>query len=111
MRKAATTALAAATIFGAVGMLAPAAVAAPQAAVQETATARVADCVKVVRWYNQRFNRMVEVENTCSRKACFSVTVAARRDPEFSIGSNKKASFRYGGIAWTKGSGIKNISC
>ncbi|MEU0780040.1 hypothetical protein ABZ341_00485 [Streptomyces sp. NPDC006173] len=51
------------------------------------------------------------MKNSCARKACFSVTVAARRDPDLSIGKNKKESFAYGGVAWTKGSGIKNKAC
>ncbi|MFJ9133322.1 hypothetical protein ACIRRT_09665 [Streptomyces sp. NPDC102256] len=72
---------------------------------------QAAGCVTVVRWYNKRFNRMVEVKNSCARTACFSVTVAARRDPDLSIGKNKKESFAYGGVAWTKGSGIKNKAC
>ncbi|UYQ64410.1 hypothetical protein [Streptomyces peucetius] len=110
MRKTVTTAIAAATIFGSMGMLAPTAVAAAPAE-RQSVTARAADCVKVVRWYSKRFDRMVEVENKCSRKACFSVTVAARRDPEFAIGANKKQSFRYSGTLWTKGTGIKNIGC
>ncbi|MFJ7298450.1 hypothetical protein [Streptomyces sp. NPDC099088] len=75
------------------------------------ASSQAAGCVTVVRWYNKRFNRMVEVKNSCARTACFSVTVAARRDPDFSIGKNKKESFAYGGVAWTKGSGIKNKAC
>ena len=74
-------------------------------------SSQAARCVTVVRWYNKRFNRMVEVKNSCARKACFSVTVAARRDPDFSIGRNKKESFAYGGVAWTKGSGVKNKAC
>ncbi|MER5468763.1 hypothetical protein [Streptomyces sp. NPDC002685] len=74
-------------------------------------SSQASNCVTVVRWYNKRFNRLVEVKNSCSHKACFSVTVAARRDPDFSIGKNKKESFVYGGIAWTKGSGIKNKAC
>ena len=82
------------------------AVAGPEA----TESAR-AGCVKMLDRYNKRFNRYIKVKNTCGRKACFSVTVAARRDPEFSIGPNKTDEFRYGGIAWTKASGIKNIGC
>ncbi|MEU1279166.1 hypothetical protein [Streptomyces sp. NPDC005805] len=109
MRKAAGAVAAAAVAFGSMVFTAPSAIAAPQGP-QETAAAP-AKCVKVVRFYSKRFNRLVEVENTCARKACFSVTVAARRDPEFAIGANKKESFRYGGTLWTQGTGIKNIGC
>ncbi|MET9512138.1 hypothetical protein ABZX62_27460 [Streptomyces flavidovirens] len=70
-----------------------------------------AQCVKVVRFYNKRFNRVVEVKNSCERKACFTVTVPARRDPQFAVGAKKKQSFQYGGIAWTKGTGVKNVAC
>ena len=82
------------------------AVAEPQAAPQARAA-----CVKMVDRYNEGFNRYIKVKNSCGRKACFSVTVAARRDPEFSIGAHKTESFRYGGTLWTEASGIKNISC
>ncbi|MBQ0995909.1 hypothetical protein [Streptomyces sp. RK62] len=84
------------------------AVAAPQ---EPAAQADRAGCVKMLDRYNQGMNRYIKVKNSCSRKACFSVTVAARRDPEFSIGANKTQSFRYGGALWTKATGIKNISC
>ncbi|MGW1882945.1 hypothetical protein [Streptomyces sp. NPDC001970] len=113
MRKSMAIATAATALVGSLGAFGAQVVAAPRdgASNMTQVSPRAAGCVSVVRWYNERFNRMVEVKNTCARKACFSVTVAASRDPEFAIGANKKQSFRYGGIAWTKGSGIKNIGC
>ncbi|MFE2628880.1 hypothetical protein ACFXDP_13220 [Streptomyces sp. NPDC059374] len=86
------------------------AVAAPQGSA-DAAQATRAGCVKMLDLYDQGWNRYVKVKNSCGHKACFSVTVAARRDPEFSIGARKTDSFRYGGILWTEASGIKNISC
>ncbi|MEU9773426.1 MULTISPECIES: hypothetical protein [unclassified Streptomyces] len=109
MRKAVATAFAVVALLGSAGTYAPAAMAA--GASQEAAVAAQADCVKVKRWYSKRFNRMVDVENTCARKVCFTVTVAARKDPLFAIGAKKKESFRYGGTLWTKGTGIKNVAC
>ncbi|QNS04114.1 hypothetical protein [Streptomyces xanthii] len=53
----------------------------------------------------------MRVQNTCGHKVCFSVTVAARRDPQFSIKANKTEDFRYGGTLWAKGTGLKRISC
>ncbi|NNJ03519.1 hypothetical protein HHX38_05140 [Streptomyces sp. PKU-MA01144] len=93
--------------FGTQAIAAPA----PTGPVASQASAEAAKCVVVVRWYTKRFSRYVEVKNSCARKACFSVTVAARRDPQFSIGPNRQQSFQYGGIAWTKGTDIKNKSC
>jgi hypothetical protein len=113
MRKAVAMATAATAFAGSLVGFGTQAIAAPAstAPIASQASATAAECVTVVRWYNKRFNRYVEVKNSCARKACFSVTVAARRDPQFSIGANKKQSFRYGGIAWTKGTDIKNKPC
>jgi hypothetical protein len=110
MRKFVSGILATVALSGSLGLVgATQAVAAPQGA--EQVRAAQASCVKLLDRYNKDFNRYVKVKNTCGRKACFSVTVAASRDPEFSIGAHKTDSFRYGGIAWTKASGIKNIAC
>ncbi|MGW7663200.1 hypothetical protein [Streptomyces sp. NPDC054756] len=86
------------------------AVAAPQESA-DAAQATRAGCVKMVDRYNRGMNRYIKVKNSCAHKACFSVTVAARKDPEFSIGARKTESFRYSGILWTEATGIKNISC
>jgi hypothetical protein len=96
---------------GSLGLMgATQAVAQPQVA-EAAQSARAANCVKMLDRYNEGFGRYIKVKNSCSRTACFSVTVAADRDPKFSIGPNKTQSFRYGGIAWTEASGIKNIDC
>ncbi|MFH8488646.1 hypothetical protein [Streptomyces longisporoflavus] len=120
MRKFAGTALAAVVMMGALGFTGSASAAEPQSgaavtvASQSTAgdvEAQRRKCVSVKKWYTKRFNRMVRVKNSCGYKVCFSVTVAASRDPEFAIGARKTQDFRYGGIAWTKGTGVKRVSC
>lgn len=64
---------------------------------RETPVAAQADRVKVERRYGRRFNRVVGVESACARRACFTVTVAARKDPLSASRATKKESFRYGG--------------
>ncbi|MEU4044280.1 hypothetical protein ACK389_30765 [Streptomyces antibioticus] len=111
MRKFVSGIAAMVALSGSLGVLgATQAVAQPQAA-QAAQAVQAADCVKLVDTYTKRFNRYVKVKNSCARTACFSVTVAARRDPEFSIGRNKTQSFAYGGVLWTEASGVKNIDC
>ncbi|MCY0948281.1 hypothetical protein [Streptomyces sp. H27-S2] len=111
MRKSITSGLVAAAALGSLSVFSPTAMAAADAAeVLPTPTA-AASCVQVVRWYSNWPDKLVEVKNTCGSTACFSVTVAANRDPEFSIGANRQQSFRYGGALWTSGTGIKNIGC
>ncbi|MEV6753981.1 hypothetical protein [Streptomyces sp. NPDC051214] len=118
MRKFVGTTLAAAVLMGTLGMSGTA-VAAPQSGTPTTASesasgdveAQRRKCVSPKKWYNKRFNRMVRVKNSCGYKVCFSVTMAASRDPEFAIGARKTEDFRYGGIAWTKGTGLKRVSC
>ncbi|QOV35518.1 hypothetical protein IM697_36540 [Streptomyces ferrugineus] len=111
MRRFVSGFAAAVALSGSLGLVgATQAVAGPQFAEAAQST-RAANCVKMLDRYNQRLNRYIKVKNSCARKACFSVTVAARRDPEFSIGANKTQSFRYGGAFWTEATGIKNISC
>lgn len=110
MRKFMGTALAAVAVVGVLGASAGVATAGPLTA-PEGAETRAATCVKAKKWYNEGSGRWVRVQNTCSHKVCFSVTVAAASDPEFSIGANKTEDFRYGGIFWTEGTGLKRISC
>ncbi|MEW2259221.1 hypothetical protein [Streptomyces sp. NPDC047869] len=116
MRKIMGSILAATVVLGALGVSSGQAMAAPRGTqavskVQVESAPQAATCVKVVKWYNKRFDRYVRVKNSCGHKVCFSVTVAAARDPEFSIGARRTDDFSYGGIAWSKGSGIKQISC
>ncbi|MGW5732569.1 MULTISPECIES: hypothetical protein [Streptomyces] len=120
MRKIAGTALAAVIMMGTLGVSGSAVAAEPQSGTPVSVTAQSTSgdveaqrrkCVSVKKWYNKRFNRMVRVKNACGYKVCFSVTVAASRDPEFAIGARKTEDFRYSGIAWTKGTGIKRVSC
>ncbi|WP_254711934.1 hypothetical protein [Streptomyces sp. TRM64462] len=112
MRRTASLLAALTMAGGLVSVGGAAAVAAPQgAAGAATIATAQADCVKVVRWYNSRSNRMVEVRNNCARTACFTVTLDWRKDPKFSIGPNRQDSFRYAGTLWTKGTGIKNVAC
>lgn len=110
MRKFMGSILAATAMVGALGISSGQATAAPQGGRAE-AGPQAASCVKALKWYNSGFNRYVTVKNSCNHKVCFSVTVAARRDPEFSIGARKTDDFSYGGILWTEGTGIKQISC
>ncbi|MFJ3724942.1 hypothetical protein ACIPYQ_20575 [Streptomyces sp. NPDC090045] len=112
MRKSITSGLVAAAALGCLSALSPAAMAATGAAeVSSAPTVAAASCVEVVRWYTNWPDKFVEVKNNCGSTACFSVTVAANRDPEFSIGAYRQQSFRYGGALWTSGTGIKNIGC
>ncbi|MDK1474827.1 hypothetical protein QNO07_15600 [Streptomyces sp. 549] len=115
MRKLAAGAATAVLLGGSLGLTAgPAAAASPAlgstAPVAEVAP-QAAACVTVVDWYSEKSGRYVKVKNSCARTACFSVTMALRKDPSFSIGANKTASFRYGGTLGVKGSGIKNKAC
>ncbi|MGF0170162.1 hypothetical protein ACQF36_06415 [Streptomyces sp. Marseille-Q5077] len=110
MRKFIGAALAAVAVVGVLGASAGVATAGPLTT-QEAAEAKAATCVKAKKWYNEGSGRWVRVQNTCGYKVCFSVTVAAASDPEFSIGANKTQNFRYGGILWTEGTGLKRISC
>lgn len=121
MRKFASAALMTTAVVGSLGLAASeaAAAVAPQgrmsvATVTEERAQDVAlqaTCVKPKKWFNSGSGRYVRVQNTCGGKVCFSVTVAARRDPQFSIKANKTEDFRYGGILWTKGTGLKRIGC
>ena len=112
MRKAVAMATAATALVGSLGAFGTQAVAAPrEAGVSATQVSAQAKCVTVVRWYSERSNRKVAVKNSCSRKACFSVTLDYRKDPKFAIGAKTKGSFRYAGTLWSKGTGIKNIGC
>ncbi|MEV8530984.1 hypothetical protein [Streptomyces sp. NPDC051211] len=108
MRSKVSALFAAAAVAGSLFVAAPAATAAEN---DETGADRAASCVQLVRFWEKGFNRMVEVKNTCSQTACFTVTVAARKDPKFSIGGNRQESFSYGGKLWSRGSGIKNVGC
>lgn len=109
MRKSITSGLVAVAALGSMGLFNPTAVAATGPA--EAEAAPMASCVQVVRWYTQKWDKKVEVKNSCGYKVCFTVTVAARKDPAFSIGANRQESFRYGGSLWTTGTGIKVIGC
>ncbi|MER6393554.1 hypothetical protein ABT236_34470 [Streptomyces sp. NPDC001523] len=112
MRKSITSGLLVAAALGSLSVLSPVAVAATGTAEEASvATPAAASCVEVVRWYTDWPDKFVEVKNNCGSKACFSVTVAANRDPVFSIGAYRQQSFRYGGALWTSGTGIKNIGC
>ncbi|MFC7304798.1 hypothetical protein ACFQVC_11270 [Streptomyces monticola] len=73
--------------------------------------AKARTCVKALKWYNKRFNRMVKVKNYCGHKVCFKVDLPASREPKFDIAKNKTGDFRYGGIAWTKGRKIYRVGC
>lgn len=116
MRRIMGSILAATAIAGVLGVSSGQATAAPrivhaESEAQAGSVSQAASCVKALKWYNKRFNRYVTVKNSCGHKVCFSVTVAARRDPDFSIGARKTDDFNYGGILWTEGSGLKQISC
>ncbi|MEU6296443.1 hypothetical protein [Streptomyces erythrochromogenes] len=112
MRKTIASGLVAAAALGTLSGISPAAVAATgDAGAAAVPAGAAASCVEVVRWYTNWPDKFVEVKNNCGSTACFSVTVAAKRDPEFSIGAYRQQSFRYGGALWTSGTGIKNIGC
>ncbi|MFD4243179.1 hypothetical protein ACFWP3_16510 [Streptomyces sp. NPDC058525] len=112
MRKSITAGLAAAAAFTSLSVLSPSATAATGStqAAEPVATSAAA-CVQLVNFHTDWPSRYVTVSNTCGYTACFSVTVAAKADPEFSIGGSRQQTFRYGGALWTEGSGIKNIGC
>ncbi|MEV6679609.1 hypothetical protein AB0N09_22540 [Streptomyces erythrochromogenes] len=112
MRRSITSGLAAAAAAASLAAISPSAIAATvPTQVAEPAPASTAACVELVGFYTDWPDRFVTVRNNCGSTACFSVTVAANRDPKFSIGGNRQQSFRYGGALWTQGTGIKNIGC
>ncbi|MFG2576126.1 hypothetical protein [Streptomyces sp. NPDC048481] len=111
MRKLSAVAIAVSSFALAIGSASAASAAPSSQAGGASDVSVTASCLKVLDWYNSGTGRYVKVKNSCGHKACFSVTVAARSDPDFSIGANKTESFRYGGILWTEGSGIKEKNC
>lgn len=107
MRKFASVVFVSAMLGGSLAMAAGQAAAVENEGVES----RAAACVTAVGWSSEGSSRYVTVKNSCSSTKCFSVTMAFRTDPEFSVGANKQQKFRYGGTLGVEGTGIKNIGC
>ncbi|MEU1484132.1 hypothetical protein [Streptomyces sp. NPDC005752] len=107
MRKFASMAVTAIVMGGSLGLTAG------QAAANSGAeeVQPLASCVTVSKWSTGANDRYVTVKNSCASTKCFTVTMALRTDPKFSIGANKTQEFRYGGMLGVSGTGIKNVGC
>lgn len=108
MRKLASLAVTAVVLGGSLAFTAGQATASTTAA---ESVQPLASCVTVTKWSDGKTGRYVTVKNSCSSTKCFTVTMAFRTDPKFSIGANKTQEFRYGGMLGVSGTGIKNVGC
>ncbi|BDH69295.1 hypothetical protein AB0F32_08420 [Streptomyces albidoflavus] len=108
MRKFTSAVTTTALLCGSIGLAAGQAAAATGESAESQAAAA---CVTVVKWSSEKSSRYVTVKNSCSTKKCFTVTIALRTDPQFTVGAKKQEKFRYGGTLGNKGTGIKNVAC